>query len=59
MRTAAWYEKTKATFSDTTALVRRELWRHESFSMSEAESDLVKIPRSLLKRFTDALCYAA
>jgi hypothetical protein len=59
VRTAAWYEKKKATFSDTIALVRRELWRHESFSMSGAKSDLVKIPRSLLKRFTDALCYAA
>jgi hypothetical protein len=59
VRTAAWYAKQKATFSDTIALVRRELWRHDSFSTSGAKSDLVKIPRSLLERFTDALCYAA
>jgi hypothetical protein len=58
-RTAAWYEKTKATFSDTIAFVRRELWRHDSFSMSDTRSDLVKIPRSVLERLTDALCYAA
>jgi hypothetical protein len=59
VRTAAWYRKEAATFSDTIALVRRWLWCQNHFSMSEAGADVVKIPRSLFERFTDALCYAA
>jgi hypothetical protein len=59
VRTAAWYCKAHATFSDTIALVRRCLWSHGHFSPSGAESDIVKIPRGLLERFTDALCHAA
>jgi hypothetical protein len=35
------------------------LWRADHFSLSQAEADVVKIPRSLLERFTDTLCYAA
>jgi len=27
--------------------------------MSAGEADLVKVPRALVERFTDALCYAA
>lgn len=59
IRTAAWYAKERATFSDTIALVRRCLWSHLHFSMSDYESDMVKIPRELLARLTDLLCYAA
>jgi DDE superfamily endonuclease len=59
VRTAAWYRKAHATFSDTIALVRQCLWRQSYFSTSQAEADVVKIPRSLFERFTDALCYAA
>ena len=59
VRTAAWYPKQQATFSDTIALVRRCLWSAESFSTSGANAEVVKIPRSLYERFTDALCYAA
>jgi hypothetical protein len=59
VRTAAWYSKRQATFSDTIALVRRCLWSAEGFSTSGANADVVKIPRSLYERFTDALCYAA
>ena len=59
VRTAAWYRKEVATFSDTIALVRRWLWRQNHFSMSEAGADVVKMPRSLFDRLTDALCYAA
>jgi hypothetical protein len=59
VRTAAWYRKEVATFSDTIALVRRWLWGQEHFSMSHTKADVVKIPRSLFNRFTDALCYAA
>ncbi len=59
VRSTAWYGKTRPTFSDAIALVRRQLWEHLHFSMSHQEADLVKIPRALLERFTEALCYAA
>ena len=59
VRTAAWYAKELPTFSDAIALVRRQLWSHTYFSTSGQEIDLIKIPRALLERFTDALCYAA
>ena len=51
--------KAHATFSDTIALVRRWLGRECQFSTSQTEADVVKIPRALFDRFTDALCYAA
>ncbi|MFN8540447.1 MAG: transposase [Thermomicrobiales bacterium] len=59
VRQAAWYHKPLPTFSDALALVRRELWRQVAFCMSEREADLVKVPRALVERFADALCYAA
>ena len=59
MRSTAWYGKTRPTFSDAIALVRRQLWEHIHFSMSQQETDMIKIPRVLLERLTEALCYAA
>jgi hypothetical protein len=59
VRTAAWYRTQPATVSDTIALVRRCLWRPEHFSTSGANADVVKVPRSLDERLTDALGYAA
>ena len=59
VRGAAWYAKPQATFSDTIASVRRCLWSHEHFSTSLYELDMIRIPRSLLDRFIDSLCYAA
>ena len=59
VRSAAWYRKECATFSDTIALARRCVWHQCHFSTSQAEADVVKIPRGLFERFTDALCYAA
>jgi hypothetical protein len=58
-RCAAWYAKPQATFSDTLASVRRWLWSHEYFSTSCNEADMIKIPRPLVDRFIDSLCYAA
>jgi len=58
-RCAAWYCKPQATFSDTIAAVRRELWSHAYFSISNKDVDMVKIPRPLVDRFIDSLCYAA
>ena len=59
VRSTAWYRKTRPTFADAIALVRRQLWEHLHFSMSQQETDMIKIPRALLERFTEALCYAA
>ena len=59
VRSTAWYGKTRPTFADAIAWVRRHLWEHIHFSTSQQETDLMKIPRALLERFTEALCYAA
>ena len=59
VRSTAWYSKPHPTFSDAIALVRRQLWDHIHFSTSQQETDMMKIPRALLERFTEALCYAA
>jgi hypothetical protein len=61
VRRAAWYEKTHPTFSDALALVRKELWvwEGETFCGSPREDDMIKVPRELMARLTDAVCYAA
>jgi hypothetical protein len=59
VRTAAWYTKMRPTFSDALAVVRRELWNACHFAMSEPHAEMVKIPRSVLERLTDTICYAA
>jgi hypothetical protein len=59
IRRTAWYRKGHATFSDTMAWVRRYLWATVDFSMSSETADIVKIPRSLVERFIDAVCHAA
>jgi hypothetical protein len=58
-RQPAWYSKTTLTFSDALAAVRLRLWCPENLAMSRSGSDNVEIPRTLLKRLTDTLCYAA
>ena len=59
VRSTAWYRKTRPTFSDALALVRQQLWDHLLFSMSQQETDMIKIPRELFERLIDAVCYAA
>jgi len=59
VRSMAWYRKTRPTFSDALALVRRQLWDHLHFSMSQQEADMIKIPHALFERFIDTVCYAA
>jgi hypothetical protein len=58
-RQAAWYPKPLPTFADALALVRRQLWRHEAFCTSPGRGDVVEVPRAVLDRLTEALCYAA
>ncbi len=59
VRRAAWYPKSVATFSDALAAVRREIWRHEGFSMSEGRGEMLKIPQALVERLTHVVAYAA
>jgi hypothetical protein len=59
VRQAAWYVKLRPTFSDALAAVRYQLWHPQDFHTSLSSTDMVKIPRSLLTRFIDILCYAA
>ena len=58
IRQAAWYDKPLPTFSDALAIVRYQLWQAMIFHTSVSEADMQKVPPVLLKRFTDALCYA-
>ncbi len=59
VRQAAWYHKAVPTFTDALAVVRRHLWQHTLSCTSAAESDMVKVPRAVVERLTEALCYAA
>ena len=56
---AAWYPKPLPTFGDALALVRRHRWEQEAFRTSAGAGDLVEVPRAMLQRLTEALCYAA
>ena len=58
IRQAAWYTKQLPTFSDALAVVRHQLWHSMGFHTSLPETDMAKVPRFLLNRFTDALSYA-
>ena len=59
VRGAAWYTKQWPTFSDALAAVRYQLWHCRDFHLSLPGADVVEIPRALLSRFIDTLCYAA
>jgi hypothetical protein len=58
-RQAAWYRKTRPTFADVLALVRKESWANETFCGSLRDTETVKVPRAFVERLTDAVCYAA
>ena len=59
VRQAAWYHKPLPTFSDALAVVRRHFWQHTLSCTSAGTDDIVKVPRTVVDRLTDALCYAA
>jgi Transposase DDE domain len=60
VRKAAWYRKSRPTFTDALAVVRKELWAPEqTFCGSPSATDTVKVPRAFVERLTDAVCYAA
>jgi hypothetical protein len=58
VRQAAWYVKERPTFSDALAWVRQTLWPCAFFDTSPSETDMVKLPRSLLDQLLDTVCYA-
>jgi hypothetical protein len=59
IRQAAWYVKVRPTFSDALSWVRQQLWLPATiYSMSASEPDVVKIPRPLLDRLVDTVCYS-
>jgi hypothetical protein len=59
VRSAAWSDHTRPTFSAAMAVVRRHLWEPIHCSISPQETAMIQVPRALLERFTEALCYAA
>jgi hypothetical protein len=59
VRLPAWSRKDHFTFADALALVRRQLWTHQSFRLSAHASDTTKVSRVLLQHLLDTLCYAA
>ena len=59
VRSAAWYTKTEATFSDALALVRQHLWSTMKCTNSAVKSGVVPIPAAMLHGLIDTLCYAA
>ena len=56
---AAWYTKTRPTFSDAIAADRFRLWIGDIFPTSTNTPDREKIPPVRLIRMAQALCYAA
>lgn len=59
IRSAVWYEKEVATFSDAIGCVRQQIWEFQSFQTSENDYEVIKVPRSFLETLTDTLCFAA
>ena len=59
VRHATWYHKREPTFADALALTHRDIWQHHAFSMSPCSGEIVKLPRAVLDRLTETLCYVA
>lgn len=54
----AWYFKERPTFVDALSWVRHQLWYSSmTFSMSQQEPDMVKIPTAFLHRLLNTVCY--
>ena len=57
--TSAWYRKSRPTFSDTLAVVRRHIWREQGLFMSRNKTDIVKPKPALQNALVYAICHAA
>ena len=58
IRTASWYPKAGATFSDVLAAARRECWGFLDIRTSPRDASCAEIPRSQLDRLLNAVCYS-
>jgi hypothetical protein len=58
VRLAAGDTTALPTFAEAMALARRCWWGRCHFATSRQRSEVLQVPRSLLERFTDAVCYA-
>lgn len=58
VRTAAWYQKEEATFSDVIAFVRRYLWMETEFVNLPPKQELVQFPVPVLTGLLDTICYS-
>jgi hypothetical protein len=56
-RQAVRYRKPLPSCADAMAIVRRHVWPSIHFPMTPAKDDMVEIPRALLNRLTETLCY--
>ena len=56
--TSAWYHKQRPTFSDTLAVVRREIWREQGFVTSSRAAHMTKLRPALRNAITYALVAA-
>jgi hypothetical protein len=59
VRSAAWYAKKEATFSDVLAFVRAYSWQHGKFFNSLLNTRFEEFPRSALNNLVEAIYYAA
>jgi len=60
VRAAAWYPKPTPTFSDALAAVRRHWWRATTTSCTSwHDRNMLKLPRRVVRRLSEAACYAA
>jgi hypothetical protein len=55
---SAWYRKPHPTFADALALVRKHIWQHVYFCMSQRTSDSAKSGATMFKRLSTVLAYA-
>jgi hypothetical protein len=58
IRTAAWYPKPQATFSDVLAAVRRHCWDWLEIQTSQRDPTCVEIPKAQFDRLLNAVCYS-
>jgi hypothetical protein len=55
----AWYRKSRPTFADTLAAVRRHLWAEQGLRLSWRRSEATKLRPALRRGIAYALCHAA
>jgi len=59
VRQTVWYQKQMATFSDAIGCVRQQIWEWQSLQTSNADDEMIKIPRQYLECLTDTLCFVS